>query len=1047
MRRNITHLSNPCALLLTKLRYILLIPALVVLFSMSVHAQTTPIKITGTVIDPKGETLIGVSIKVKGTSTGTVTDINGKFSITVPNTQAILVFSYIGFATKEESVGNKQALTVTLSDNSSSLTEVIVTGYGQTVAKRDLTGSIGSVSAKQIQERQPLNLADALEGQIAGAQVVTDGGDPFSQGTVQIRGASTLNAGNGPLYVIDGVISQDASFLNPADISSIEVLKDAASAAIYGARGGNGVILITTKGGREGRTTITANYYHLFSKLAHKLQTTSSDDLRYYRRYDINNSIQTDSLNHYLNADNDYQDLLFKTGQKDNLNLSISGGQKGLTYYTGLTYINDRSIVLNSYARTLQGTSNVNFQATSKLNITNNFNYSYVTGNSVDVGNTARQVFERNPWTSIYRPDGQYAGYVESKRNPVAYATLATNKPTSYKAQNNTSLNYDIISGLRFTTTFNFRLDNLNTQTFVPLAIVNTGINTGSTEDDRIFNYTLQTHLNYDKTFGKNHKVSVVAGFSRDKTSEDDGLFSLRNYLTENAFASNVATIDLTKTLYDYPTYYATESLFGRAQYSYKDRYIINGTYRRDGSSRFGPDNKWGNFGAVGAAWRFSDESFMGWAKKWLEDGKLRFSYGSAGNDKLSDFGYVNLLAFGVANGNSGVYNGVQGVGLPTTIANPGIKWETTTTTNLGLDLSMLGGRLTFSPEYYVKTTNGLLAAQAIPEETGYRTGTVNLGKIQNRGLEVSVTGTPIQTTKFTWTVNANVTSQSAGKIQELLNHTSYITGTSYQVKEGGNIGDFYLFKNLGVYPYDVSNSYDNKGNMLTPVGVSPDGKSAQSFTLNGQPYTGDIRHMTRNGNVLKGGSTIWQDTNNDGVIDDRDRQVLGNATPKFFFGFNNFFRYKNFSLNVLLNGQFGNKVYNYIANYSNSFQSTYTPPTPAAIYGAWRKQGDITKYPNFNEKDVNGSMSPFLNSMYLESGSFIRLSSAKLTYSLDPKIASRIKARQVSIYVYGNNLLTWTNYSWYDPEFTASSPLTAGMDSGKYPRRRELGFGLFVTL
>jgi TonB-linked SusC/RagA family outer membrane protein len=1017
--------------------------------SADLYAQNTGAKITGIVKDSKGLPLPGVSVKLKGTQTGTVTDINGKYAITFPGAKSVIVFSYLGAQSKEMTVGTSTTIDVTLDDNATDLNEVVVTGYGQTVKKRDLTGSIGSVSAKQIQERQPINLFDALEGQIAGAQITTDGGDPLSQGNIQIRGASTLNAGNGPLYVIDGVISQDASYLNPADIASIEILKDAASASIYGARGGNGAILITTKGGHEGKANITANYYHLFSKLAHKLQTTSSDDLRYYRRYDINNSIQIDSLNHYLNADNDYQDLLFRTGQKDNINLSVSGGQKGITYYTGLTFISDRSIVLNSYARTLQGTTNINIQATSKFNITNNFNYSYVTGNAVDVANTARQVFERNPWTSIYRPDGQYAGYVESKRNPVAYAMLATNKPTLYKAQNNTSLNYDIMLGLRFTTTFNFRLDNSNTQTFVPLAIVNNGINTGSTEDDKAFFYNLQTHLNYDKSLDKNgdHKISAVIGFSRDKTSETDGLFSLRNYLTENAFASNVATIDLTKTLYNYPAYYATESLFGRAQYSYKSRYIINGTYRRDGSSRFGPDNKWGNFGAVGAAWRFSDESFMGWTKKWLEDGKLRFSYGTAGNDKLSDFGYLNLLAFGVANGNSGVYNGVQGVGLPTSIANPAIKWESTATTNLGLDLSMLGGRLTFSPEYYIKNTNGLLAAQNIAEETGYRTGTVNLGKIQNKGLELTVAGTPIQNTNFSWTVNANATIQSPGKIKELLNHTSYITGTSYQVKEGGNIGDFYIFKNLGVYQYDVSNTYDNKGDMLTPVGVSADGRSATGFTLNGQPYNGPLQHMTRNGNVLKGGSTIWQDTNGDNVIDDRDRQVLGNATPKFFFGFNNFFRYKNFTLNVLLNGQFGNKVYNYIANYSNSFSSTYTPPTPAAIYGAWRKPGDVTIYPNFNEKDVNGSMSPMLNSLYLESGSFIRLSSAKLTYSLDPKVASRIKTRQVSIYVYGNNLLTWTNYSWYDPEFTSGSALTAGMDSGKYPRRREAGLGLMVTL
>jgi TonB-dependent SusC/RagA subfamily outer membrane receptor len=298
---------------------------------LSASAQST-IKVSGVVKDSKGATLPGVSVKVKGTSIGSLTDIDGKYALSAPNSNSVLVFSYIGYVTKESTVGTNTTINVTLADNATDLSEVVVTGYGQTVKKRDLTGSIGTVSAKQIQERQPVTLFDALQGQVAGAQVVLDGGDPFSQGTIQIRGASTLNAGNGPLYVIDGVINNDAQFLNPADIASIEVLKDAASSSIYGARGANGVIIITTKRGQDGKPNVNVNYYHLFGKLAHKLQTVSADDLRYYRklRGDGNNGINADSVNHYLNADNDYQDLLFRTGNKDNINLNVSGGQKGL---------------------------------------------------------------------------------------------------------------------------------------------------------------------------------------------------------------------------------------------------------------------------------------------------------------------------------------------------------------------------------------------------------------------------------------------------------------------------------------------------------------------------------------------------------------------------------------------------------------------------------------------------------------------------------------------------------------------------------------------
>jgi TonB-linked SusC/RagA family outer membrane protein len=1021
---------------------------LLVINLMVLPASAQTAKITGVVTDSKGGTLPGVSVKVKGTAVGTQTDIDGKYSINVPGSNAVLVFTYVSYISKEMPVGTGRVINVTLLDNTTDLNEVVVTGYGQTVKKRDLTGSIGTVSAKQIQERQPATLFDALQGQIAGAQVVLDGGDPFSQGTVQIRGASTLNAGNGPLYVIDGVINNDAQFLNPADIASIEVLKDAASASIYGARGANGVIIITTKRGQDGKPNVNVNYYHLFGKLAHKLQTVSANDLRYYRklRGDGNSGINVDSVNHYLNADNDYQDLLFRTGNKDNLNINVSGGQKGLTYYAGATYYKDRSIVLNSYAQRVQGVLNVDYQGSKKFRVTNNLSYAYQTGNSIDVGTTAKQVFERNPWTSIYKPDGTLAGYIESKRNPVGYALLASNKPTLNIAQSNTTVSYSFLPSLKLTSSFNARLDNTFTQTFSPTSLTSggTGLNTGGTENEKKFFYEWQTYFNYNKTFGKNHSLNAVLGFSRDRMRNDDLTFAFQNYLTEDAFTSNIATIDLTKTNTT-ATYSATESIYARAQYSFKDRYIINGTFRRDGSSRFGPNNKWGNFGAGGFAWRFSDEQFMKWSKSFLEDAKLRYSVGITGNDKLADFANVTLLTFGNANGNSGVYNGNSGVGLPTQIGNPTIHWESTTQHNFGLDLNMLKGRLTISPEYYIKTTNGLLYGKSLPEETGYLKGLVNLGNIENRGFEISVTGVAIQNKDFSWTSTTNVSFQNAGLVKSLSDHTPYIAGNSYLINEGGHIGDFYLFKNLGVYQYDVSNAYDASGNRLTPVGVSADGKTAQSYTLNGQTYNGTIRKMVRNGNVIPGGGTIWQDTNNDGLIDDRDRMVLGNAIPKVYFGFNNFFRYKDFTLNVLFTGQFGNKVYNSVANGQNANSSTYSPPTVTAIYNSWHNQGDIAIYPNFPDKDTYGSISNGTNSLYLESGAFIRLSSARLTYNLSSKLAQKIKARTMSVYVYGNNISTWTNYSWYDPEFTSSNVLTPGTDNGKYPKRRELGLG--VTL
>ncbi|OCX52163.1 TonB-dependent receptor [Mucilaginibacter sp. PPCGB 2223] len=1020
---------------------------LVLLISASiVHAQNAGIKVSGTVTDPKGETLIGVTVKVKGTTAGVVTDINGKYTVSVADDKAILVFSYIGYNPHEEVVGTRRTINATLKETSNDLSEVVITGYGQEVKKRDLTGSIATVSAKQIDERQPVTLFDALQGQAAGVLVTNDNGDPSGEGTIVIRGAGTVNSGTGPLYVIDGVISTDANYLNPTDIASIEVLKDAASAAIYGSRGANGVILITTKRGQEGKPSITATYGHLFGKLAHSLPTTSANDLRYYRknRGDGNNGINQDSVNHYLNADNDYQDLLFRTANKNTYTLGISGGQKGLTYYTGIGYIDDQSIVINSYIKRLQSTINVDFQPNEKFKVTNNLSFAYQTGNDIPVGTSIKQIFERNPWTAIYRPDGTLASYVESKRNPVAYALLQTNGATSYLAQYNVSAIYSFTKDLKLTGSFNAKLNNPTTQSFTPTILTSggTGADVGSSTDVRQFSYQVQTFLNYHHTFKGVHNLNGTLGFSREHFRSDEYDIGDNNYLSELVYTSNVGIVDLTKTGTS-ATAFGTESLFGRLGYDYKSRYILTGTYRRDGSSRFGPNSKWGNFYSGAIAWRFTDEKFMSWTRKFLDDGKLRYSFGQLGNDQLSkNYLYATLINFGSDNTNAS-YNGNSSAALSSVLGNNAIKWETTTTQNFGMDLTFLKGRLTFTPEYYIKKTSGLLYPTALPEETGSGTVTVNLGDIDNRGLELTLTGSPIVSKDFNWNISANATFQQAGLITALANHTTMYTG-SYIIQEGGHVGDFYLYKNLGVYQYDVSNSYAANGDILTPVGVSADGKTATSFLDNGVPYTGAIHQLTRNGLTLKGGNVIWQDVNNDGVIDANDKQILGNGIPPRFFGLTNYFTYKRFTLNVTFNASFGNKVYNSTANGQNANSSTYSPPTVDAIYNSWLHQGDIAKYPLFTNKDTYGDISNGTNSLYLENGSYIRLANVKLTYSISPKLISKIRAKSFLVYAYGDNLLTWTDYSWFDPEFSGSV-LTPGFDNGKYPKRREIGFGVNI--
>ncbi len=1053
MKKNITRpFIHPCKLFS---KFGLALLTILMMLSASLYAQTS-IKITGTVKDTKGEALIGVSILVKGTKIGAASDPDGKFTISVPNNQATLVFSYIGFAPKEVVVGSQKIITVTLTENESTLNEVIVTGYGQTVKKSDLVGSIGSIGAKQIQERQPTSLADALEGQIAGTQVVTDGGDPFSQGTIQIRGASTLNAGIGPLYVIDGVLNDDATFLNPQDIQSIEVLKDAASSAIYGVRGANGVIIITTKGGKEGKARLNVNYTHLFGELAHKLQTTSARDITYYRRVlgggaGSGAAVNPDSVSTYDNKDVDYQDLFYRTSNRDNLNVSIGGGSKDLLYYASINYVNDRSIIINSYLQGFTTAFNVDYQATPKLKLTNHVSIGYNSGNVIDIANSANQIFQRNPWVSLYRPDGSLAGYVESKRNPIAFALLGENVPTTYIIQDDIALNYNIFKDLKFTASANGRLDDVNRQTFTPLAITSgaLGPNVGASSIDNKLVYEVQTFLNYNKTFGKDHSISAVLGYSRDRHRDDGYGLSLQNYLSEAIRISSVGDIVLAGTNTTVPAYNATESVFARAQYAYKDKYIINGTIRRDGSSRFGPDNKWGNFGAGGFAWRISAEPFMMWAKRVLDDAKLRYSIGVLGNDKVGDFAYATQLNFGAGNvaTNSGIYNGNNAVYVSPSLGNQTIHWEQTVIQNFGLDLSLFNGRLTITPEYFTKQTNGLLSSLGLPEETGLKSYAVNLGNISNQGFELTVGAIPVAKKDFSWNITGNITFQQAPLIKKL--NTIPRVLDSYVIKEGGHIGDMYLLKNLGVYRWNVSNAYDVAGNRLNPIGVSPDGTTATSYQeADGSTYTGAIHQLKRNGTVLPAGTTIWEDINNDGSIDESDRQVMGNGVPTVYWGINNAFTYKRFTLNVLFNASFGNKVYDEIANSLSTETSNYTPPPAFAIYGAWTKPGDIATYPtlNANFKDATYlTVADKENSLYMENGAFIRLSSVKLSYNLEPNLMKKIGAKTFNLFAYGNNLATWTNYRWYDPEFTANNFLEPGYDNGRYPRRREIGLGLNV--
>ena len=1036
----------------SKPRRVKLFMLMIMLQLLSIVAYSQTLRVTGTVTDNKGEPLPGVSIKLKGATTGVTTNFDGKYIIEVTDSKSVIVLTYVGFSTQEVIVGNRPVINVSLIENSTNLDEIVVTGYGGAVKKSDLTGSTSSISSKAIEERQPTNVFDAIQGQAAGVLVMNDSGEPGAEGTIQIRGASTFSTtgGNSPLYVVDGVISDGISNINPNDIQNIEILKDAASTSIYGARASNGVILVSTKRGQEGKPRFDVSYGHKFGYMAHTIQQANSKDLRLYRQIQNNNNpnsgSNTDSLNPAFNSDNYLEKMLLgNVAHLNDLKIGVSGGQKGITYYSSLNYLGDEGSVLNTWAKRLQGRINVDFQASPKFKYTTQINFYWTKDQRWSTGNSLNPVFDRPNNLRIYLPDGSLTSYTSSKRNPIANALLEKNETEGYRASFNNTFEYQFYKDLKLTTTASGQLDNGGNEYFQPEFLDDNGNeNRGRQSMTKRFNWLLQSYLNYNKTIAKDHAFSGTLGVSaeKDKTTSLNFGALPASFVSEaitNFYAGNI-DINQTRTGGGGSS---LASLYGRVGYNFKGRYIVNTTFRRDGSSRFGPDVKWGNFFSGSAAWRISDEKFLAWAKEGdvLNDAKLRFSIGAQGNDGIGENEMSTLISFGDVS-----YLGNTGAVVSNRLGNPLIQWENTIQTNYGADINLFKGRLNLVADYFRKATNKLLADRNIPKETGFQTVRVNAGDLMTTGMEFSLSGTPVISRNFSWNVNANISFQR-GKVRSLINHEPFITGTRYYIQESGRLGDFYGYNQLGIYRWTASNAYSSDWTRLEPVNVSADGQTAEYYTLNGTRYEGVPQKLSGPAGFLKGGDTEWENVNKDGIIDDADRKVLGNATPDYYLGLINTFSYKRVSFNFIFNATVGGQVYNAFKENFSTFGSSNGTNFPEGIYGAWRKEGDIALYPYYPTKDNNGNQKRGANSYYLEDASFLRLQSARINFSLSPDIAKKIYMKGLGIYMYGTNLLTWTNYSGFDPEFSSGNPLTPGTDGGKYPKRREFGLGVNINL
>jgi TonB-linked SusC/RagA family outer membrane protein len=996
--------------------------------------------ITGTVSDQlTKEALAGVSVRVKNGSAAVISDAAGKFTITARSTD-ILVAQFLGYESQEQAVGTNTKVDFTLSKSLTNLDEVVVIGYG-TQAKRDVTGSITSVNATQIAERTPINIYEALQGQSPGVQVDQASGAPGAETSVVIRGIGTLGVRSAtPLYIVDGAQGVNIDGINPMDVESIDILKDAGSSAIYGAKGANGVIIITTKRGKSGKTDITANLVNSYGTLSHKVASSNADQRRLYniKLASGSGTLPADSLNPASNADVDALDAVTRVAKKNDASVSISGGNQAVRFLGSFNYVADESVILNSWGKQGRLRMNVDFEATPRLTVNSNLLFDLRNGNTVQESSSLNEAYARNPLYALYLPDGSLAPTNAGRQNPVAWSLLRVNLGKTYNATIYNKAAYRFNKNLLWSTDITMTYKNAHNTTFIPNSLGGAGVtvNTGSDESTLNTFWQAQSFMNYTKNIGTNHTITGLIGVSADKSYSQQLKLSGNTWVSDLVLTLNSAQVYATPTTGDNAS--SNAAVFARVGYDFKKRYQLNGILRADGSSKFGPENRWGYFPSVTAGWTFSDEPFMSSiTNKFLTSGRLRVSYGITGNNQVGSYDAIQQYTFG-----TNFYNGISGVVLSNKFGNPTLGWEVNKSFDIGTDLSLFKGRANVVVDYYDKITDKLLYSAPLVVETGYSSVNVNTGSIQNKGLEFLVGGYLVRNRSFQWNLSYNM-SFNRGTVRELVNHTPILSGAGSYTQEGHRLGDFLGWRQLDVFAYDQSNAFDANWNRLTPVF---NGTTFTGYTLNGAPYTGTVKKKQSNGVTAVGGDVDWEDLDKNGIIDDLDRSILGNAQPDWIAGVSNNFNYKSFNLAVVVYASMGANIYNAIDASQSDYHEDGVTPRPYIILHAWDKQGDITDVPDAKIGAAIGNTRA-ISSRYVEDASWVRLRNVKLSYTLPARLGGYIGAKRVAASISGNNLLTWSKYIGFDPEFALTDPLRMGVESAsRIPRKNEWIFGLLLN-
>lgn len=1063
--------------------------------NLIVFGQTKTI--TGTVTDKtSGETLVGVVVSVKGTSLATQTDINGKYSLAKVSDNATLQFKYLGYKTAEVPVNKRSEVNAKLEMDVSNLNEVVVIGYG-TVARKDLTGSVVSIDAEKLRDIPAVSVLQAISGRLAGVNVTIPEGSPDAEIKVRVRGGGSITQDNSPLYIVDGFQVANINDIPPGDIETIDVLKDAASTAIYGAQGANGVILITTKSGKAGKSEITFNSYLGLSNVYKLTDVLSPYEYVYYQK-EIDPSSNASFFGMYGSWDDvdiykskqgiDWQDQLYgNTGVQQNYNLGLNGGDKTLTYNLNYTRDNEDYIMLNSEYKRDYFSAKLNKKISPKLSLDFNTRMSntVITGPSVSSGKKLRDGVKYAPVRSLaFLTEGALGGEeditsaeaLSSLNDPIYNVVNEYKKQNRFNSTFNAGVTWKILDGLSFTSKGSYAFNKDFTDNIFLSKTGESSANGGQPvarrNDQKNSLWSINNVLSYNFDLDKKkHRFTVLVGQEMSSSQKNQmqigSKFFPEDFTADDVLAMwNYGTPDPTYTTIGEPS--RLSSFFSRINYTFKDKYIFTFTGRTDGKNVFAPGNRWGYFPGAAFAWRLSDESFMETTKSWLSEAKIRLSHGEVGNARVGSY-WRQEYGF-ISKDNQLIYMGDKpqsGLRTSSTLKNENLTWESTVSSNLGLDVGLFKDRVSFSLDLYNNITKDLILGVDLPSSSGYTTQYQNIGSTRNRGLELSATGYIIDKKDFSLSANFNI-AFNRNIIRELNGADQMIVSSGwglnvgsddYRAMVGQPVGLMYGYVSDGFYTFDDFYYDDqNKKWVLNPGVADASTVLDRSGNYFGPGHIKLKQLVTRyddNGNEIKE------------ISADLDRTVIGNAQPKHTGGFSFNSTYKGFDLTAMFNWSYGNDIYNadkidyttYTGSkrYQNlsslmSLDNRFTTIDP--VTGKNIMFGNDADPVLFQEINQNATMwSPITNSSILtdwaiEDGSFLRLSNLTLGYTLPSAITKKFLIQRLRCYVAAYNLKVWTNYSGQDPEVDTrtSTPLTPGVGYSAYPKAKKILFGLNVT-